>query len=281
MKGAEFDARGLEGVIAQAAIAAGRAILSAKVDRSSVATKADGSPVTQADLFAEKIIRERLGLAAPDLLVVGEEGGLPEGDQPLPQTFVLVDPLDGTRDYLAGSSEYTVNIALIERERAVTGVIYAPALGRLFVGSPAGAWEISVGASTAPSVELFSLPRKPIHVRPVSEGGPLALESRSHPNPATEAALALLRPTARSSIGSSLKFALIAAGEADLYPRGISLNEWDIAAGDAVLTAAGGAVLTFEGEPLRYGGLARGMKVPPFVAIGDSKLRRRLVRLRR
>jgi 3'(2'),5'-bisphosphate nucleotidase len=281
LKGAEFYARELERVITRAAIAAGRAILSVKVDRGLVATKADGSPVTPADLHAEKIIRERLGATAPDLLVVGEEGGLPEGGQPLPERFVLVDPLDGTRDYLAGSLEYTVNIALVEGQRAVTGVIYAPALGRLFVGSSAGAWEISVGASGAPSVDLTSLPRKPIHVRPVSEGGPLALESRSHPDAATEAALAMLQPAARGFIGSSLKFALIAAGEADLYLRGISLNEWDIAAGDAVLTAAGGAVLTFEGEPLHYGGLACGMKVPPFVAIGDSKLRRRLARLRR
>jgi 3'-phosphoadenosine 5'-phosphosulfate (PAPS) 3'-phosphatase len=220
-------------------------------------------------------------LAAPDLLVVGEEGGLPEGGQPLPETFILVDPLDGTRDYLAGSPEYTVNIALVERERAMAGVIYAPALGRLFVGSPAGAWEITVDASGAPSADLATLPRKPIHVRSVPRDGPLALESRSHPDAATEMALAMLQPAALGSIGSSLKFALIAAGEADLYARGISLNEWDIAAGDAVLTAAGGAVLTFEGELLRYGGLARGLKVPPFVAIGDSKLRQRLARLRR
>jgi 3'(2'), 5'-bisphosphate nucleotidase len=281
LKGADFDAGGMERAIAQAAIAAGRDILSAKVDRSSVATKADGSPVTQADLRAERIIRERLGAAAPDLLVIGEEGGLPEGDQPLPEIFVLVDPLDGTRDYLAGSLEYTVNIALVERERAVIGVIYAPALGRLFVGSPAGAWEMTVDASGGPNADLATLPRNPIHVRRVSEDGPLALESRSHPDPATERALAMLQPAARGAIGSSLKFALIAAGEADLYPRGVRLNEWDIAAGDAVLTAAGGAVLTFEGEPLRYGQLARAMKVPPFVAIGDCKLRQRLARLRR
>jgi 3'(2'), 5'-bisphosphate nucleotidase len=252
--------------------------MSAMGDQSPSITKADGSPVTQADLLAEKVIRERIATAVPGLAVIGEEGGLPDRNQALPEVFALVDPLDGTRDYLAGSSEFTVNIALVNSGRAVTGVVYAPALGRLFTGGATGAWEVSVSLAEA---DLSSSPRRQLRVRAVPDDGPLALQSRSHREAATEAALTILRPAARRTVGSSLKLALIAAGEADLCVRAISLNEWDIAAGDAVLTAAGGAVLTFEGEPIRYGRAASDLKAPPFVAIGDRKLRQRMARLPR
>jgi 3'(2'), 5'-bisphosphate nucleotidase len=278
LKGAAFDLREIEGVIAQAAIVAGREIMSATGEQRRPFSKTDGSPVTGADLQAEKVIRERIGMVAPGLTVIGEEGGLPDRDKALPRLFALVDPLDGTRDFLAGSPEFTVNIALIEGGRAVTGVVHAPALGRLFIGNQSGAWEISANVVRA---DLSLAPRRRLRVRAVPDDGPVALDSRSHREAATEAALAIVQPAARRAIGSSLKFALVAAGEADIYVRGIGLNEWDIAAGDAVLSAAGGAVLTFKGQRLRYGRAAHGMRTPPFVAIGDRNLRKRLAGLTR
>ncbi|MFI5013395.1 MAG: 3'(2'),5'-bisphosphate nucleotidase CysQ [Hyphomicrobiales bacterium] len=270
MKGARHHSRDIEQVFAKAAIAAGRAIMAVLADCLTSTRKADGSPVTNADLRAEEVICAELRGALPGLPIIGEEGGAPAAGAALPQAYILVDPLDGTRDFLGGSPEFTVNIALIENGRAVAGVIHAPALGRLFAGSVgSGAWEMAVGADGAGSGRA---PRREMRVRAVPESGPLALESRSHHEKATDTLLAGLDLAGKRAAASSLKFALIAAGEADLYVRGVSLNEWDIAAGDALLTAAGGAVLTLQGEPIRYGAAAA-MKAPPFLAIGDPSLR--------
>lgn len=265
MKGAPHQLSHITELFIEAALAAGRQIMAAAGCGSTM--KADRSPVTDADLRAEAIIREKLTAALPDIPVIGEEHGSTCTPGTVPDALILVDPLDGTRDFLAGSPEFTVNIALISQGRAVVGVVHAPALGRLFAGEVgASAREIAVSREGA----VDTMGGRPIAVRKVVGDGPVALESRSHREPATEALLAQFRPATRRRVGSSLKFALIAAGEGDLYVRGVSLNGWDIAAGDALLTAAGGAVRSLAGEPIRYGPDAA--KAPPFIASGDPRL---------
>ena len=275
MKGIRERFTDIDQIFAQAAIAAGNEILARRKDRLNATHKPDGSPVTDADLRAEEIIRAHLTRTLPDVPVIGEEGDAPADEIARAESFILVDPLDGTRDFLDGSPEFTVNIALVEKKRPVAGVMHAPALGRLFFGSVAGgAWEIAV---TSERLDAKAAARRQLHVRGAQAPAPLVLESRSHREPATETLLAELGSLTRRSVASSLKFALVAAGEGDLYVRGVSLNEWDIAAGHAILSAAGGAVVTLGDEPVLYGNAD--LKAPPFVAIGDPALRERVGRL--
>jgi 3'(2'),5'-bisphosphate nucleotidase len=272
LKGARHRLSDIEDVFVEAAVAAGREIMLKAGDGLNAARKADGSPVTDADLRAEAVIRARLREALPNVPVIGEEGGAPVTEIASQESFILVDPLDGTRDFLDGAPEFTVNVALIKKGRPVIGVVHAPSLGRLFAGSVGyGAWETT---ASIPHASVAAATRRELKVRAVPASGPLALESRSHREAATEALLARFGRIRRRMIASSLKFALLAAGEGDLYARGVSLNEWDIAAGDAVLSAAGGAVVTLDNEPLRYGN--PGMRAPPFIAVGDQLLRRRI-----
>ena len=239
MKGARHSLSDIEKAFVEAALAAGRGIMSRFKDRLPAMLKADGSPVTDADLRAEAAIRARLGEALPHLPIIGEEGEAPGAEMASPDGFILVDPLDGTRDFLAGSAEFTVNIALIDKGRPIIGVVHAPALGRLFIGSVGGgAWRNRGERRSARRRDgraTGSAGARSPGLRSARLGKPLASE------PVTEALLAKLGPSGRRSVGSSLKFALVAAGEGDLYARGVSLNESDIAAGDAVLSAAGGA----------------------------------------
>ncbi|MBV9113754.1 MAG: 3'(2'),5'-bisphosphate nucleotidase CysQ [Hyphomicrobiales bacterium] len=272
MKGTQDHLSDIVEIFTEAAIAAGSEILRRRKERLNATQKADGSPVTDADLRAEEIIRARLLEALPGVPIIGEEGDGSTLEAARAERFVLVDPLDGTRDFLDGSAHFTVNIALIENRRSVAGVLYAPACGRLFEGNLVnGAYEIAVPSDGFAAKTPL---RRTLHVRPAPASNPLALESRSHREPATESLLARLGPFERRAVGSSLKFGLIAAGEGDLYARGVSLNEWDIAAGDAVLSAAGGAVITFGDEPVLYGN--PDLKAPPFIAVGDQALRTRV-----
>jgi 3'(2'), 5'-bisphosphate nucleotidase len=233
--------------------------------------KADGSPVTALDEEAQEIIVEELGRSLPGVLIVAEEGDARPVRGADESAFILVDPLDGTRDFLNGSPEWTVNIALVDGDRVVAGAMHAPALGRLFAGGRS-AIEVAVEPGQAFGDEL---PRRPMRCR-ADRATPVALESRSHPDPVTERLTVALGRTERRQVSSSLKFALIAAGEADLHVRAAPLTEWDVAAGDAVLTAAGGAVLAFDGEPLRYG--SAGYRVPPYLAVADPNAGRAIVR---
>lgn len=264
----------LEGLI-DAAHAAGREI--ARVYRSDVAVrvKEDRSPVTAADHAAERVILEHLGRLAAGVPVIAEER-VAAGEIPtIRERFFLVDPLDGTREFLSGNGEFTVNIALIEKRAPLLGVIYAPAASLLYAG------DTSVPAAfrmrLAPEAENGSwraASREPIHVRKsVPPGEIVAVASRSHRDPATDAYLERCKVERTVSIGSSLKFCLVATGEADLYPRATSISEWDTAAGHAIVVAAGGKVLGARGEPLVYGKLgfgsgpfvvAGGMDAPPF-----------------
>jgi 3'(2'),5'-bisphosphate nucleotidase len=229
-----------------AAISAGDAILDVRSRTLAVERKADASPVTEADRAAEKIILAALAEVAPGVPVVAEEavsaGDLPE----VGGTFFLVDPLDGTKEFIGGGSDFTVNIALIRDGEPAMGIVYTPATGTLYVGiSDGGAWMAEVENDTVGA-------RSSIAVR--SAGDTIdVVASKSHRTPETDAYIAKYPVGELVSAGSSLKFCLVAEGKADLYPRMGTTMQWDIAAGDAVLRAAGGTVVTLDGQVFRYG----------------------------
>lgn len=226
------------------------------------AAKADGTPLTEADLAAEEAIAAGLAALCPDIPVLSEEGA-GAGAPPPGRRFILVDPLDGTREFLGRTDEFTVNIALIEDARPVLGVVLAPALReRLWLGDTV--------AGRAERREAGAARGTPIRVRPVPAEGLVAVASRSHRDAETDAFLARLPIAGCRSIGSSLKFCLVAEGEADVYPRFGPTMEWDTAAGHAVLVAAGGRVATPDGAAFLYGKHAAGFRNGPFVAWGGG-----------
>jgi 3'(2'), 5'-bisphosphate nucleotidase len=230
-----------------AAQRAGVAILEVynAVGAPDVRRKADDSPVTRADERAEAIIVEILRAGAPGIPVIAEESAEREGlPGAAPPRFWLVDPLDGTKEFLRRNGEFTVNIALVERDHPVLGIVHVPALAETFAAA---------GAGTA-TRQHGEAPPRTIMARPVPSRGAVVVHSRSHEdNERFTAYLASLdAPTTRVS-GSAIKFGLVAAGEADLYPRFGPTMEWDTAAGQAVLEAAGGSVTTPDGAPFRYG----------------------------
>ena len=231
----------------KAALEAGQAILAVYRSGHAVTQKQDLSPVTVADERAEVIILAHLATAFPDIPVIAEEsvaaGHIPEiGSQP----FFLVDPLDGTREFIEHRDEFTVNIAYIVEGRPVAGIVYAPALGLAFTGEDGVAQKLVVGA------DFKIVSRMPIVVRHAGETL-LGLASRCHGNARTDEFLAENSVAACTTIGSSLKFCLLAEGKADVYPRFSRTMEWDTAAGDAVLRAAGGITIMLDGTPLPYG----------------------------
>lgn len=251
--------------LAGIAIAAGALILEV-YGRGEIAAaaKADHSPVTEADTAAECLILDRLSAVAPGIPIVSEEavsrGIVPKiGDR-----FFLVDPLDGTKEFLSRNGEFTVNIALIDEGRPVAGIVYAPAAGALFAGGDSEAWAARVIGGRLEA-------RRPTAARAPAAAGFDVLASRSHMTAETESFIRKLKVHSLVSAGSSLKFCRIAEGAADLYPRFGRTMEWDTAAGDAVLRAAGGHVMTRDGEPLTYGKRGRGdahFENPSFIAYG-------------
>ncbi len=247
------------------AIRAGKIIMEIYDSDFAVMQKADNSAVTEADARAEALILSGLRTAEPDLVIIAEEA-MESGPAPRHgHRFALVDPLDGTREFVSRHHEFTVNIAIIEHGRPVMGVVYAPAFGRIFVAeSPASAWE----AKALPGGDLPQ-ERSRLTIRPAPAIGLTALCSKSHDSPETEAVLAKYPIAERKHAGSALKFCLVAAGEADLYVRPGRTMEWDTAAGQAVVEAAGGRVLALDGTPLLYGKSARGYDNPGFVVYGD------------
>ncbi len=244
---------------------AGAAVMEVYARGGDVRLKDDRSPVTEADLASERIILEGLKKIAPDIPVISEEATA-EGQEPVAgKRFFLVDPLDGTKEFLSRNGEFTINIALIEDGEPKLGVVYAPALGRLFWGqSGEGAWH----AETPHDGKLASDGWRPIKARSCPDAGATVVASRSHRDAETEAWLKTRKVADLVSAGSSLKFCLLASGEADLYPRFGRTMEWDTAAGHAVLVAAGGRVDTAEGVPLKYGKKERGFDNPGFIARG-------------
>lgn len=229
--------------------------------------KADKSPVTAADEEAERFILAELARLAPGVPVIAEEEAAAGRVQAIAARFYLVDPLDGTKEFLNRNGEFTVNIAEIRDGRAVRGVVYAPAKDRLFMGDgPRGAFEVTAVSGTEPD---FAQAR-PIMARAAPADGLIAVASRSHRDSKTEEYLAAYPVKDFVTAGSSLKFCLVAAGEADIYPRHGRTMEWDTAAGQAVLEAAGGSVRTVDGRPFLYGKTEEGYANPFFVARGRS-----------
>jgi 3'(2'), 5'-bisphosphate nucleotidase len=223
--------------------------------------KSDKSPVTIADEEAEHLIIARLREVTPGTPIVAEEqaatGSLPDIANGV---FFLVDPLDGTKEFLSKNGEFTVNIALIEHEKPTAGVVFAPAVGRMFWGTNGKAYEEARGHL------------KPIATRAAPKDGMIAIASRSHRDRLTEEYLAHYPIANLIAAGSSLKFCVIAAGEADIYPRHGQTMEWDTAAGDAVLRSAGGIVTRLDGKtPLTYGNAAEKFANPSFVAWGRAR----------
>lgn len=227
---------------------------------TDVRYKADASPVTEADEVASKVILAGLPGLLPGVQVVCEETESPETPSKAGGRFVLVDPLDGTKEFIGRNGEFTVNIALIEEGRPVAGVVYAPAVQRLF-----GGWRVANGAGVA-FEEVGGAPRRNIRAVAPRDEGLVVVASRSHRDAATDDYVKAFRVKSFASAGSSLKFCMVAAGEADLYPRLGRTMEWDTAAGQAVLEAAGGSVCRLDGSPLVYGKV--GFENPHFVARG-------------
>ncbi|MEZ5646621.1 MAG: 3'(2'),5'-bisphosphate nucleotidase CysQ [Burkholderiaceae bacterium] len=237
---------------------AGDVVMAVYAEDIEVDSKADQSPVTRADRDAEAVILEGLARLGSGCPVVAEESVAAGNIPATGRCFWLVDPLDGTREFISRNGEFTVNIALIADGVPVLGLVLAPALGRLFVGGPGlGAW-MDAGAG-----------RQPIQVREVPPAGLTVVASRSHGDAAAlDAFLEGRRVAQVVGAGSSLKLCLLAQGEADVYPRLGRTMEWDIAAGQAVLLGAGGQVNALTGEALAYG--KPGFENPHFVAWARS-----------
>ena len=229
----------------------------------AVASKADLSPVTEADARAEKVILAGLAKHWPDTPVLAEEQASAGKKPALGDRFFLVDPLDGTKEFISRNGEFTINIALVEKGHPVEGVVYAPAIERIYFGKSGGGAAVAK-LGLADSLKLAKWTA--IQVRRPDEEPPTIVASRSHMDSKTEAFLAKFPEKTLISAGSSLKFCLVAEGKADLYPRFGRTMEWDTAAGQAVLEAAGGKVCLTDGAPLTYGKSSRGYENPAFVA---------------
>jgi 3'(2'), 5'-bisphosphate nucleotidase len=233
---------------------AGEAILQFYHKPIEVVTKDDGSPTTAADAAAEAIVVEALARITPHIPVVAEEASA-DGHTPMvKEALWLVDPLDGTREFIKKTDEFTVNLGLVHHGKPVYGIIYAPALDRLFVGygKTMRRWEKGI--------------EQPVETPPALRQNALRIVgSRSHRDKETEALLSGLPVATNVSAGSSLKFCLVANGEADLYPRLGRTMEWDTAAGDAIVRAAGGQVVCLDGTPLAYNKQQEGYANPSFI----------------
>lgn len=244
--------------IVQAVRAAGDAVLEVYGSGFDVESKADGSPVTEADRRSEEILIAALERVTPKVTIVAEESAGDLLGRPAPRRFWLVDPLDGTKEFISRNGEFTINVALVEDGAPILGLVLAPALGRLFTAAP----------GITPRVE-DAAGRRELATRSLPPEGATVVSSRSHGDQeALDRFFEGRKIAASTTAGSSLKFCVVAAGQADIYPRFGRTMEWDTAAGDAVLRAAGGRVEDLEGRVLRYG--KPGFDNPHFVAFGRS-----------
>lgn len=261
------DRDGLARRLAEAARESAAVLLAMRASRD-VRFKADGSPVCSADLAADRAAKQALARLLPDFPVISEESVAADATAPV---FILLDPLDGTREFLADGDSYCVAIAIILGDRPIAGAIAAPQIGRLwFAGEHAFAGKLAPDGALAGEAV-------PIAVRPMPEAGPVTLVSRFHGDALSDGVAAAMGSSARMPMSSAVKFGLIAAGEADLHIRGGQTMEWDIAAGDVILQAAGGVVMLLDGSLPRYGRSEAGYRNPPFVAASDVALARRAV----
>ena len=258
--------RDIEKLFAEIAVAAGLPIMQVYAAGAASALKSDGSPVTEADIRAEALILEQLARFCGGIPVIAEESMAAGQRAAIAERFILVDPLDGTKEFVHRRDEFTVNIALIEAGQPVAGAIYAPAIGKLWTGGETGARRCRLAPGQSQSAATDDTA---IHTRPWPGPEAIAVASRSHADEETDRFLSSLIVSERRSRGSSLKFCLLAAGEADVYPRFGPTMEWDVAAGHAILAAAGGVVAQPDGTPFLYGKINDGFRNGPFVGWGD------------
>jgi 3'(2'), 5'-bisphosphate nucleotidase len=247
-------------------IRAGAAILAVNRRGMKVDGKADGSPVTEADMAADRVIGEGLARLAPDIPALSEERAQLAKSSYHGSCF-LIDPLDGTKEFVAGRDEFTVNLALVVDGVPLLGIIGVPALGLIWRGLVGqGAERLTIDAMAVRLAE-------PVHTRPTPpRGAPwIVAVSRSHGDDRTEAFVAQRPGATRLTVGSAVKFGRIAEGAADIYPRLSPTCEWDVAAGHAIVTAAGGRVTDGSGAPLRFGTGRKDFIVAEFIAWGDPK----------
>jgi 3'(2'), 5'-bisphosphate nucleotidase len=243
---------------------AGAAIMAVDRRAMTIEGKADGSPVTEADLAADRIIGEGLAQLIGDVPALSEERAHPVG-LPYRGSFFLIDPLDGTKEFVAGRSEFTINLALVTNGTPLLGIVGAPALGLIWRGLVGrGAERLRIEGATTGAAE-------PIHTRRLPKRGDpwIAAVSRSHGDARSEAFIASRPGAVRERLGSAVKFGRLAEGAADIYPRLAPTSEWDVAAGHAVVTAAGGKVTDAKGADLRFGEGLHGFVMPEFIAWGD------------
>jgi 3'(2'), 5'-bisphosphate nucleotidase len=243
-------------------IRAGAAILAINRAAMKVDGKLDGTPVTDADLAADRILAEGLARLAPEVPALSEERAQSAGPR-YHASFFLIDPLDGTKEFVAGRDEFTVNLALVSNGAPLLGIIGAPALGLVWRGLVGrGAERLAIGEPARPQpIRTRGLPRL---------GDPWVVAvSRSHADSRTEAFIAARPGAIRNTLGSALKFGRVAEGQADIYPRLAPTSEWDVAAGHALVTAAGGRITDANGGPVRFGSMRTGFIVPEFIAWGD------------
>ncbi len=250
-------------IVSRAAAAA----LAARAEGLQTRAKADLSPVTAADEASEAVILSGVERLLPGVPIVSEEaqGRAPRG--PVGDTFVLVDPLDGTRELVAGRDEFSINLALVQAGEPRLGIVAAPAAGLIWrTADPSGAERLQIAAGAPASA---ARERIAIRSRPLPREAIVAAVSRSHLDPRTEAFLERIAGVQRLPSGSALKLCQVAEGRADVYPRLAQVCEWDLAAGHAVVTAAGGLVVAADGGALSYGRSAQHFYIPGFIAWGD------------
>jgi 3'(2'), 5'-bisphosphate nucleotidase len=245
---------------------AGAAILAVNRDTLAIDGKADGSPVTEADMAADVVIADGLTQLLPDVPIVSEER-VHLAQPPYHDSFFLIDPLDGTKEFIAGRNEFTVNLALVTNGVPQLGIVGVPALGLIWRGLVGnGAERVTVARDG--SIRNAT----PIHTRPMpGQGKPWIVGvSRSHGDIRTEAFIDSRPGAVRQVLGSAIKFCRVAEGSVDVYPRLSQTCEWDVAAGHAVVVAAGGKVTAADGNALRFGQGSPGFRVPDFIAWGDA-----------
>jgi 3'(2'), 5'-bisphosphate nucleotidase len=242
-------------------IQAGEAILAVNRRGMKIDGKTDGSPVTEADLAADRIIGEGLARLVPELPALSEER-VDLAKPPYEGSFFLIDPLDGTKEFVAGRGEFTVNLALVSNGTPLLGIIGAPALGLIWRGIVGRGAERLTGNGAA---------AEPIRTRKLAKPGApwVVAVSRSHGDARTEAFIAGRPGAVRQALGSAVKFGRVAEGEVDIYPRLAPTCEWDVAAGHAIVSAAGGRITDAQGAELRFGKGSPGFIVPEFIAWGD------------
>lgn len=257
------DAAALMAPLTELVAQAGVAILAINRSDLNVAGKTDGSPVTEADLAADHIIAEGLARLCPDIPTLSEERAN-LATAPFRGNFFLIDPLDGTKEFVCGRKEFTVNIALVANGVPILGVVGAPALGLIWrglVGRGAERVDLHPGGPRVTAIRTRAMP---------AQGAPwIAAVSRSHGDERTEVFIAARPGAVRQELGSAVKFCRVAEGTVDIYPRLAPTCEWDVAAGHAVLVAAGGIVTDSHGAPVRFGSHRPDFIVPEFIAWGD------------